>query len=87
MDSRRKGRSGSGRGRWRDRRARAIDLVRGVLGHRVGPAPRTLKLTVRGQKRLGELREVYLGMTVEGEAHYVFLKRVTDAEEDRDGLS
>ena len=55
MDSRRKGRSGGRRGRWRDRRARAIDVVRGVLGHRNGPTPRALKLTIRGERRLREL--------------------------------
>lgn len=89
MDARRKGRTGSGRGRWRDRRARAIDIVRGVLGHRNGPTPRFLRLTVRGERRLESLRCVDGEQEFENDWEPVIidiLTRVTD-EEERDGLS
>ena len=83
MDPRRKGRSSRGRGRWRDRRARAIDLVRGVLGHRVGPAPHALRLTIRGERRLRLLSI----LKEAGASQRAAVSVVEDAEEERDALS
>ena len=80
MDSRRKSRTTRRRGSWGWRRARAIAVVRGVMGHRVGPTPRRLRLTVRGMKRLRELGAP--DEWARAEAFSMSLRELREAEEN-----